>query len=352
MLDFVKQYYGEILEKTGDLKTSACCTLERPPLHVREAMSLIHDEVQSRYYGCGLVLPEALEDCRVLDLGCGSGRDCFLLAQLVGSGGRVVGVDMTEEQLAVGRRHLQYHAERFGFAESNVELHAGYIEDLAALPLEPESFDVIVSNCVINLSPDKRAVLDGAWRLLRTGGEIYFADVYADRRVPEDVASDPVLYGECLGGALYWNDFLTLARQAGFTDPRLVTDRQIEIEDERLREAVRGVQFYSATYRLFKLPSLETACEDYGQAVIYKGTIPNLPDSFALDNHHAMQTGRVFPVCGNTWDMLHDSRFAKHFEFIGDRSRHFGIFPDCGTPIPFTSSQETNDRASASGACC
>lgn len=352
MLDFVKQYYGEILEKTGDLKTSACCTLEAPPRHVRDAMTLIHDEVQARYYGCGLVLPEALEGCNVLDLGCGSGRDCFLLAQLVGPQGRVVGVDMTEEQLAVGRRHLQYHADRFGFAESNVDLHLGYIEDLAALPLEPESIDVIVSNCVINLSPDKAAVLQGAWRLLRTGGEIYFADVYADRRVPEEVANDPVLYGECLGGALYWNDFLTLAKAAGFTDPRLVTDREIEIEDERLRDAVRGVRFYSATYRLFKLPSLESACEDYGQAVVYKGTIAHHPDRFMLDNHHAIETGRVFPVCGNTWDMLHDSRLAPHFEFIGDRSRHFGIFPDCGTPIPFTSSTDTDDSSATSGACC
>lgn len=352
MLDFVKQYYGEILEKTDDLRTSACCTLESPPRHVRDAMTLIHEEVQARYYGCGLVLPEALEGCRVLDLGCGSARDCFLLAQLVGPNGRVVGVDMTEEQLAVGRRHLQYHAERFGFAASNVDLHLGYIEDLAALPLEPESFDVIVSNCVINLSPDKAAVLRGAWQLLREGGEIYFADVYADRRVPEELARDPVLYGECLGGALYWNDFLTLARNCGFTDPRLVTDREIDIEDETLREAVRGIRFFSATYRLFKLPSLEHACEDYGQAVVYKGTIAHRPDQFVLDNHHTMHAGRVFPVCGNTWDMLHDSRLAPHFEFIGDRSRHYGIFPDCGTPIPFTSSTGTDRGTAMSGACC
>lgn len=352
MLDFVKQYYGEILEKTGDLKTSACCTLEAPPTHVRDALALVHADVQAKYYGCGLVLPEALEGCRVLDLGCGSGRDCFLLAQLVGPHGRVFGIDMTEEQLRVGRRHLEHHARQFGYAESNVELHEGYIENLDALPIEPGSLDVIVSNCVINLSPDKAAVLEGAWRLLKTGGEIYFADVYADRRVPADVAADPVLYGECLGGALYWNDFLSLARQAGFTDPRLVTDREIEIEDEQLREAVRGVRFFSATYRLFRLPDLETACEDYGQAVVYKGTIAHQRDRFVLDNHHTMETGRVFPVCGNTWDMLHGSRLAPHFEFIGDRSRHYGIFPDCGTPIPFTSSADTTGATARSGACC
>jgi len=352
MLDFVRQYYGEILEKTEDLRTNACCTFETPPRHVRDAIAMVHEEVQARYYGCGLVLPEALDGCRVLDLGCGSGRDCFLLAQLVGEHGRVVGVDMTAEQLDVGRRHLQFHAERFGYSRSNVDFHLGYIEDLGSLPLEAESVDVIVSNCVINLSPDKASVLEGAWRLLKTGGEMYFADVYADRRVPAEVTKDPVLYGECLGGALYWNDFLSLARQVGFTDPRLVSDRAIEIEDERLSDAVRDVRFFSATWRLFKLPTLEAACEDYGQAVAYRGTVAHHPDSFVLDNHHTMHTGRVFPVCGNTFDMLHESRLAPHFDFIGDRSRHFGIFPDCGTSIPFGSANAGDSSASLSGACC
>ena len=213
---------------------------------------------------------------------------------------------------------------------------------------------VIVSNCVINLSPDKAAVLRGAYRLLKPGGEIYFADVYADRRVPDEVAQDPVMYGECLGGALYWNDFLRLAQDAGFKDPRLVTDREIEIADDTLRRAARGVRFYSATYRLFKLPQLESSCEDYGQAVVYKGTIPHHADAFRLDSHHVMQTGRVFAVCGNTFDMLHESRLRPHFSFIGERSRHFGIFPGCGTAMPFASSSASSaeDAAKTSGACC
>jgi arsenite methyltransferase len=353
MLDFVQKYYGEILEKTGDLKTNACCTVERPPRYVEEALSLIHEEVTAKYYGCGLVLPEALQGCRVLDLGCGSGRDCYLLSQLVGAQGRVVGVDMTAAQIEVASKYRDYHAERFGFPDSNVELYMGYIEHLEELPLEAESFDVIVSNCVINLSPDKRAVLEGAYRLLKPGGELYFADVYADRRVPTGVATDPVMYGECLGGALYWNDFLRLAKSAGFLDPRLVADREIELDSDRLKEAVHGVRFYAATYRLFKIPGLESACEDYGQAVVYKGTITNHPDHFVLDNHHLMQTGHVFPVCGNTFDMLATGRLARHFEFIGDKSKHFGIFPDCGTPVPFTGhSAENTSTADTSGACC
>lgn len=352
MLDFVQKYYGEVLRTSEDLKTDACCTIENLPRYAADAMTLIHDEVSARYYGCGLVLPEALQDCSVLDLGCGSGRDCYLLAQLVGGNGRVVGVDMTPAQIEVAERYRDYHAERFGYERSNVTFHTGFIECLDALPLDTASFDVIVSNCVINLSPDKEAVLRGAYRLLKPGGEIYFADVYSDRRVPAEMANDPVLYGECLGGALYWNDFLNLAKSTGFTDPRLVTDRPIVIEDEHLQDVVQGVRFYSATYRLFKLPDLEPACEDYGQAVVYRGSIPHFPNYFALDHHHVIETGKVFAVCGNTFDMLKGSRFARHFEFIGDKSRHYGIFPGCGTSIPFSARSDDGQSTDNSGACC
>jgi arsenite methyltransferase len=100
-------------------------------------------------------------------------------------------------------------------------------------PLEPASFDVIVSNCVINLSIDKPAVFSGAFALLKPGGELYFSDVYCDRRLPESVRADPELYGECLGGALYWNDFLPMAKRTGFLDPRLVTSRPIDVAMRR-----------------------------------------------------------------------------------------------------------------------
>jgi SAM-dependent methyltransferase len=169
--------------------------------------------------------------------GSGSGRDVYALAQLVGAQGEVVGVDMTDEQLDVAVKHRAWHAERFGYA--NVRFLHGYIERLDELDLAPASFDVIVSNCVVNLSPDKEAVLRGVQRLLKPGGEFYFSDVYADRRVPEAVRNDPVLYGECLGGALYWNDFLGLARQAGFADPRLVEDRPLAVTDPELAPAHR-----------------------------------------------------------------------------------------------------------------
>lgn len=333
MLDQVQDYYGRQLQSSGDLKTSACCDVSSVPQWLKPLLGRIHPEVLSRYYGCGLVCPPLLQGCRVLDLGCGAGRDVYALAQLVGPTGSVVGVDMTPEQLAIAQSHQSYHAQLFGY--DNVQLMQGYIEQLSQLPLEPGSFDVIVSNCVVNLSVDKEAVMQGVRHLLKPGGEFFFSDVYADRRVPQAVRDDPVLYGECLGGALYWNDFLRLAHRHGFADPRLVDNRALDITDPELAARVGQLRFYSATYRLFNIDALESACEDYGQAVSYKGSIEQHPDQFALDEHHVFQTGRAFPVCGNTWLMLKNTRFAPHFDFLGDFSRHHGIFQGCGVSIPF-----------------
>lgn len=347
-LDVVKEYYGTILKSSDDLKTSACCDAAALPVHLQRLLANVHPEVSAKYYGCGLVAPTALAGRRVLDLGSGSGRDAYLLAQLVGADGEVVGVDMTDEQLATADAHVDWHMRRFVYPRTNVRFLKGYIEELGSLGLEPESFDVIISNCVINLSVDKPAVLRGAFDLLKPGGELYFADVYSDRRLPDAVRSDPVLYGECLGGALYWNDFLPMAKRAGFLDPRLVTSRPIDIKQEAIKQKLGQARFFSATYRLFKLAGLETACEDYGQAVIYKGGLAEEPDAFVLDGHHHVERGKVFTVCGNTWRMLTETRFAPYFDFIGDFSTHYGIFPGCGTSIPFAAETEA---ASISGCC-
>ncbi len=351
MKDTVKEYYGQVLQHSGDLQTNACCTDAEMPGYLRDALSNIHDEVLARYYGCGLVSPQLLEGTRILDLGSGSGRDCYALAQMVGESGYVLGVDMTDEQLEVANRHIEWHRDRFGYAKSNVEFRKGYIEKLDELGLEESSFDIIVSNCVINLSPDKEAVLREAYRLLKPGGELYFSDVYSDRRVPEHLISDPVLYGECLSGALYWNDFQNLAKKAGFADPRLVEDRPITIDNPEIEEKIGYIGFYSATYRLFKLDGLEPACEDYGQAVVYKGGIPESEQTFALDDHHFIEKGRMFLVCGNTYRMLNETRFSEYFEFYGNWDTHYGIFDDCGSSLPFKQAGQGEEEP-AGGSCC
>jgi len=346
--EHVKNYYGEILQNSSDLQTSACCTVESPAAHIRSILTDIHDEVNNRYYGCGLIVPEQLKGLNILDLGCGSGRDCYVLSALVGEEGFVTGVDMTPPQLSIARKHVDYHTRQFRYKRPNVTFLQGNLEALELLDLANASFDLIVSNCVINLCTNKDAVLKDVYRLLKPGGEMYFSDVYSDRRIPESLKQDPVLYGECLSGALYWNDFLTSAKLAGFNDPRLVKDNSLLIQNQALAKKIDGINFYSATYRLFKLPDLEEACEDYGQAVIYKGTIEHFPNEFKMDKHHVLPTGKVFPVCGNTYRMLHQSRFMTHFDFLGSWDIHYGIFEGCGNSIPFDSS----NKEDVSPSCC
>ncbi|HBQ36537.1 MAG TPA: methyltransferase type 11 [Rhodobacteraceae bacterium] len=346
----VQEYYGETLQTSDDLQTNACCTAGDIPDSLKSVLAKIHPEVLSKYYGCGLIAPDALKGMRILDLGSGSGRDVYALAGLVGENGHVVGVDMTDAQLDVARSYQDYHAKAFGYAKPNTEFHKGLIEHLDELPLQAGSFDIIVSNCVLNLALDKGAVLRGAHRLLKPGGEMYFSDVYADRRMPEALAKDKVLYGECLSGALYWNDFENLAKACGFDDPRLVEDRVLTIENPEIEAKVGNIGFSSATYRLFKLDGLEPAGENYGQTVIYKGSIEEAKNSFRLDKYQEFETGKTCAVCGNTYAMLQGSRFAAHFEFSGTRDTHLGLFGNNGETCPFDGAQNSGDVAT--GGCC
>ncbi len=344
-IDRVKNYYGKKLQGNGDLKTSACCSVETMPARHKEIVAGIDDEILDRFYGCGSPIPPALDGRTILDLGCGTGRDVYLAACLAGENGRVIGVDMTDEQLAVARRHVASQMEVFGFKQSNVEFCHGYIEDLATAGIADASVDIVISNCVINLSPDKQRVFSEIFRVLKPGGELYFADVFAGRRVPPHLAADPVLYGECLSGALYIEDFRRMLTILGCPDYRIVSKRLIEISDTNLADRIGPIEFGSITARAFKLDDLEDLCEDYGQIAIYKGTIADMPYSFELDDHHLFETGKAMPVCGNTASMLSRTRFGEHFKIIGNRETHFGPF-DCG-PSPRA---DTND-ALLNGCC-
>ena len=342
--DSVKEYYGKILKKSSDLKTNACCTTGKYPKYILDKLKNIHEDVLSSYYGCGLVMPDSLEGSKIIDLGCGTGRDVYLLSQFVGENGKVIGIDMTDEQIEKAISYKEYHREKNNFKKSNVDFKKGYIEHLNELNLPQNEFDIIVSNCVINLIPDKEAVFKQAYNLLKEGGELYFSDVYSSERINEEYRKDEVLWGECLSGALYWNDFLNMVKKCGFTDPRLVSSSPITIKNKVIEDKIGHIKFYSATYRLFKLSNLEYDCEDYGQAVIYKGNIENHKNYWDLDNHHRMWKNKVFPVCGNTFNMLNSSRFHKYFDFIGNFDRHYGIFDGCGKSIPF--------EDSGSSSCC
>lgn len=344
--DAIKEYYGRVLKGSADLKTSACsCTTEGLPPSVRKALGEINNEVIDRFYGCGSPIPPLLDGATALDLGCGTGRDVFVASRLAGPTGRVIGIDMTGEQLEVARRHTASQMERFGYDATNVDFRHGYMEDLQAAGVDDDSVDVVMSNCVINLSPDKEAVFREIFRVLKPGGELIFSDVFAGRRVPNELCADPVLHGECLAGALYEEDFRRLLLRLGCPDYRVVTSRRLELGSAEVEAKIGMVDFYSVTVRAFALDTLEDRCEDYGQTATYHGTIPDAPHAFDLDAHHRFITGKPMPVCGNTAAMLQATRYAPHFTVTGDRSTHFGLF-NCA-PARRPEAQEKGARS-----CC
>jgi len=326
--DNVKDYYGKILSGTKDLKTNACCSIESFPKNIQDIVENIDCEIIEKFYGCGSPIPHELEGRTILDLGCGTGRDVYIASCLVGGKGKAIGIDMTDEQLEVARRHINSQATRFGLKKPNTSFIKGYIEDLLEAGIEDNSVDVVISNCVINLSPFKRNVFSEIFRILKPGGELYFSDIFTNCRIPASLVSDPVLHGECLGGALYIEDFRRMLQSLGCLDFRTVSSREISLGNEELEKKIGMIDFYSMTIRAFKLESLEDICEDYGQVAIFKGGIPGSLHSFTLDDHHTFIAGKPMLVCGNTASMLQETRYAKHFEIIGDRSKHYGAF-DC-----------------------
>ena len=330
-IEEVKEYYGKLIQSRADFATSTCCCTEKPSAEIREILPLIADEIQDRFYGCGSVLPPLLEGKTVLDLGCGSGRDIYVASKLVGESGLAIGVDMTTEQIETAKKYREEQRVRFGYKTSNVRLYQGYIEDLKSLGIEDNSVDVVISNCVINLSPDKELVFREIYRVLKPGGELYFSDIFADRRIPETLANDPILRGECLSGVMYVEDFRRMMNKAGWADFRYTEVRSLELEDEDVDHILGFANFSSRTVRAFKLPDLEDICEDYGQVAIYDGSLPGYPHYFDLDDHHRFFTGKPMLVCGNTASMVSGTRYGGAFTVIGDRKKHFGAFEGCGT---------------------
>jgi SAM-dependent methyltransferase len=193
---------------------------------------------------------------------------------------------------------------------------------------------------VVNLSPDKQSVFAEIHRVLKPGGELYFSDIFASRRIPAELQNDQVIRGECLGGAMYIEDFRRMMRSIGILDYRTVAKRQLTLDDPEVLRKAGMIDFYSMTVRAFKV-GLEDICENYGHVAWYKGTIAECPHSFILDDHHEFKTGQPVPICGNTANMLSQTRYADHFRVDGDFSTHYGIF-DCA-PQP---------ASTTGGACC
>ena len=322
----VSEYYGKILKSNDDLKTNACCTSSAPPRYVREILPMIKDEILSRFYGCGSPISMGLKGRTVLDLGCGTGRDVFILSKLAGENGHVNGVDMTPEQIEVAIKYQEEQAQIFGFSKVNTSFHLGYIEDLKSLGIEDNSVDVVTSNCVINLSPFKELVFKEVYRVLKEGGELCFSDIFADRRLPEEVKNDPVMHGECMGGAMYFEDFRRLLEKCGFTTYYIVDKTPIQPNDFEIARKVGDIKFFSCTVRAFKCEELEDREENYGHSATYLGTMEENKRYFDFDENYRFVKNKPLGVSGNVAKILKTSRMKEHFLVEGTGEVHHGLF--------------------------
>jgi len=324
--DIVKKYYGETLQATTDLKTSACCVANSPHPLIKAALSNVPDEILMKFYGCGNPVPLGILGLTVLDLGSGTGRDCYVAAQLVSGSGKVIGIDMTESQLEVANKYKKEFIESMYFPDNILEFKHGYIEHIHEAGIQDNSIDLIISNCVINLSSRKDLVLEGCFRALKDGGEMYFSDVYCDRRLSEEVRAHKVLWGECLAGALYVEDFRELCKKVGFIDPRALEAEEILIHDPELKKVTGDAKFFSITYRLFKLKDLESNGENYGHTARYLGTMRGLERKYDLDGKFSFPKNKVVKIDGNTAEILTNSWLSSHFAVEGTKDTHLGSF--------------------------
>jgi SAM-dependent methyltransferase len=316
---------------------SLCCPVE----YAADFLSIIPDEIIERDYGCGDPTPHAREGETVLDLGSGGGKLCYILAQVVGERGRVIGVDCNREMLALARKYQQPVADRLGF--SNVAFRYGLIQDLqldldllgrelAQHPVhDPASWlvlrnleerlrreqpliadnsvDCVVSNCVLNLvrQQDRRQLFAEIFRVLRTGGRAAISDIVSDEEVPPGLQADPELWSGCISGAFREDKFLAAFEEAGF--------HGIEIF-KRQRDpwrTVEGIEFRSVTVVAHK--GKQGPCLERNQAVIYRGPFKCVQD----DDGHVYQRGARMAVCDKTFHLLQRPPYSGMFDTIEPR---------------------------------
>jgi len=224
-----------------------CCPTSYDMGHLK---TFIPDEVLKISYGCGT--PAGLKTVRssemVLDIGSGGGIDCFEASRLVGPSGHVIGIDMTDTMLEIARRNAPIVAANLGYASTNVEFRKGMAD---AMPVNDNAIDLIISNCVINLVPDKRKVFREMYRVAKPGGRFTISDIVADQTVPQYLVHNTQKWGDCLSGALTLTAFMTGMTAAGFLGIHLVKFSPWRVID--------GIHFFSVTLTGYKLSQTATA---------------------------------------------------------------------------------------------
>jgi ubiquinone/menaquinone biosynthesis C-methylase UbiE len=324
------RYEQAAREREEDL----CCPVDYDPRY----LELIPREILDRDYGCGDPSRHAQSGDVVLDLGSGSGKICYILAQRVGPEGRVIGVDFNDEMLQLARRHQGEVARRLGY--SNVDFRKGRIQDLRldyelldlhlkkhpvtdssgvleleahahtlrrTAPLIPDqSIDLVVSNCVLNLvrDEDKQQLISEIFRVLRVGGRIAISDIVCDEDLPENLKKDPELWSGCISGAFREDLFLEALEDAGFYG--ISFDRW---ESKPFR-TIEGIEFRSVTVVAYK--GKEGPCLERNQAVIYRGPWKKVHD----DDGHVLERGKRMAVCDKTFRIYSKPPYRNQFVFV------------------------------------
>ena len=309
----VREFYGSAAEQPQE---ALCCPVQPD----KEDLKHIPAEVVERFYGCGSpVTAASLQPGEsMVDLGSGAGIDCFIAAKRVGSGGHVYGIDMTEQMLSVARECQPKVAASLGY--DAVEFRHGYLEEI---PLGEATVDVVTSNCVINLAPDKSRVFGEVWRVLRNCGRFIVADIVSDDAVPPKMRADGQLWGECISGALTEEAFLAGAEKAGFYG--------VSVLKKSFWREVEGCKFYSLTVRGYKFKK-QAGCRFVGHRAVYLGPLKAVVD----EEGHLFPRGEPVEVCTDTAEKLSQAPYLGSFVIVDDTDRPVEIIqnPDdcCDRP--------------------
>lgn len=244
----VRERYGSIAVQNGSCcgHERSCCVTGDAVHDVSKKIGYTAEELKSVPEGANLGLgcgnPVALASLKVgetvLDLGSGPGLDCFLAAELVGRNGKVIGVDMTAEMIERARQN----AKKGNY--KNVEFRLGEIENL---PLADNSVDIVISNCVINLSPDKERVFQEAFRVLKPGGRIMVSDIVLSKALPGDLKDSVEAYTGCISGAVTRTEYLRTVEAAGFQDVRIIHELSVPVDEWINEPFVKSVMEKSGT---------------------------------------------------------------------------------------------------------
>jgi SAM-dependent methyltransferase len=376
----------EITQKVSDRYAKAASTGEQmccpTSYDMADLQSFIPEEVLKISYGCGTPagLKTVSQGETVLDIGSGGGIDCFQASRLVGPTGRVIGIDMTDTMLAIARKNAPFVAAKLGYLTSNVEFRKGMAD---AIPVIDGTIDLIISNCVINLAPDKRKVFREMFRVAKPGGRFTISDIVADQPVPQYLVHDAEKWGNCLSGALTLTDYIGGMVGAGFLGIHLIKFSPWQTID--------GIHFFSVTLTGFKLPVSALASDvryatlrgPFSRVVDELGTTylrgipqPITPDAVCLlgqaplaahfilssgplwldrtddrwtavypsdapcfwrghfamlagpfveaadDDHHVYRRGEPMEVCSKTLTVLEARGYASHFAIINRAGQH------------------------------